>query len=129
MGDAGGHDHVAGLDLLAVLAGDAVAPRRPQLDRCDHARFELGNEPPLEVEAVLDERLHRHGDVRRVVRQRCPAVVLERRVGQRHRQVGRKPSDLSSMPLGIAVRQVSSGGPNTRWSRPRVFRWAATDRP
>ena len=29
VGDAGGHDHVARLDLLAVGAGDSVAPRRP----------------------------------------------------------------------------------------------------
>ena len=56
MRDAGSHDDVAGVELLAVGEGHPV-PGRMRLDRPDGLRLQLRDEALLKVEAVGDERL------------------------------------------------------------------------
>ena len=67
MRDAGGHDHVAGVELLAVGEGHPV-PVRMRFDRPDGLRLQLRDEALLKVEAVGDESLDCDWEVRRVVR-------------------------------------------------------------
>ena len=90
MRDAGSRTTLRASDYLAVGEGHPV-PGRMRLDRPDGLRLQLRDEALLKVEAVGDERLDCDREVRRVVRELTgPAVIGERRVRERRRQVGRE---------------------------------------
>ncbi len=98
VGDPGGHDHLLGAELLAVVETQPEAPT--VAGHVGHARLlEVGHVAPLEVQAVLHEGGEGNGLVRGVVGQ----VVLEAVVGQggarvRGRQVRGEPVRLQEHP-------------------------------
>jgi hypothetical protein len=88
MADADGDDHALGRNQLTGGGLQLVAVRGT-VQREHAGVLQVGYEPLLELEAIVGERLQRHGDAMLRVAQAVPLAVGPQRVGAgRVRQAG-----------------------------------------